>query len=46
MIARTAFLLLPAVVLLACQSPTHGQTTPSPEQQTQFAKAQSQKTHS
>ena len=29
---RAALLLLPAVLLLACQSPSHGQTTPSPEQ--------------
>jgi peptidoglycan lytic transglycosylase B len=29
---RAALLLLPAVLLLACQSPSHGQTTDSPEQ--------------
>jgi membrane-bound lytic murein transglycosylase B len=32
---RAALLLLPALLLLACQSPSHGQTTASPEQQTQ-----------
>jgi lytic murein transglycosylase len=29
---RAALLLLPAVLLLACQSPSHGQTTDGPEQ--------------
>lgn len=32
MIPRAALLFLPAVLLLACQSPSQGQTTPSPEQ--------------
>jgi hypothetical protein len=32
---RAALILLPAVLLLACQSPSHGQTTKGPEQQTQ-----------
>ena len=32
---RAALLLLPAVLLLACQSPSHGQTTNGPEQTTQ-----------
>ncbi len=32
---RAALLLLPAVLLLACQSPSHRQTTANPEQQTQ-----------
>ena len=32
---RAALLFLPAVLLLACQSPSQGQTTPSPEQTTQ-----------
>lgn len=36
MILRAALLLLPAVVLLACQTPSQGQTTPAtPEQQMQ-----------
>ena len=35
MIPRAALLFLPAVLLLACQSPSQGQTTPSPEQTTQ-----------
>ncbi len=29
---RATVLLLPALLLLACQTPSHGQTTPSPEQ--------------
>ena len=32
MIPRATLLFLPAVLLLACQSPSQGQTTPSPEQ--------------
>ena len=35
MIPRATLLFLPAVLLLACQSPSQGQTTPSPEQTTQ-----------
>ena len=35
MIPRAALLFLSAVLLLACQSPSQGQTTPSPEQTTQ-----------